>query len=238
MPPPPPPPAASSSAFAEAGANAAAAASAGRQHHVYLHGMDHFGRARAYRRGPSRLKWFLLGGLAAFVFLKHRRNQQLRYGEEDDWDPRRYFFACRRRVEDSTRPVASTPPVIQDTVHPASPPVDRMQRKEGEQREWHGRWQRHHSAEKSSAPVNNHSDTVSEIAPMTGSDGKSNIKPNANPTELLTFDNTSFDRQRTSATPTSRERMETEAMAFAEEKIDALVTMLEGLKAKLNAKKE
>jgi hypothetical protein len=54
MPPPAPPPQ-TSSAFAEAGANAAAAA--GRQHHVYLHGMDNFGRGRPFRRGPSRLKW-------------------------------------------------------------------------------------------------------------------------------------------------------------------------------------
>lgn len=57
MPPPPVPPA-GSNAFAEAGANAAA--SAGRQHHVYVHGMDHFGRGRHFRRGPSRLKWVSL----------------------------------------------------------------------------------------------------------------------------------------------------------------------------------
>ncbi|KAJ9097667.1 hypothetical protein QFC21_004704 [Naganishia friedmannii] len=221
--PPPTLPSSSSNAMAEAGANAAA-----RQHHVYLHSMDHFGRGRPFRRGPSRFKWFLLGGLAAFVLLKHRRNQQLRYGDEDECDPRRYFFACRRRVEDSIPVPASSPDARNEPTHTASV-NDRLNRGEMQGREWHSRWQRHQSDTPTIA-MNNHSDTISESTPKTESTGKSNVKANAEPAELLTFDNTSFDRQPARTEPTSRERMESEAMAFAEEKIDALVNLLEGLK--------
>jgi hypothetical protein len=58
--------------------------------------------------------------------------------------------------------------------------------------------------------MNNPSNAVSQPASKPKSSEKSNINGETEPVELLTFDNTSFDRHQVPINPTSRERMESE----------------------------
>lgn len=284
--PPPPPPATGPSMFAEAANNAAGGVA--RQHHVYLHGMERYGRGFGYRRGPSRLKWvsfrvicrpaqdrvlttkllvndeflqFFLGALAATVYLNHRR-QKLRYGEEDTCDPRRYFFACRQRRDDL--PTASGHPMPNDKATQHASGSDRSSLQDAEERDWrnrwHNRWRASEKVPTMSPAINvtgsgvssntSHAPAGAGNRPSGSVDSISNETKSSESASMLTYDNALLSGERPPKEPTQRDRMETEvsgcdrwfivrisddmclpqAIAFAEEKIDLLVSMLEGLK--------
>ncbi|GHJ88599.1 hypothetical protein NliqN6_5001 [Naganishia liquefaciens] len=214
---PPTPPPVGPAAFSEATANAAGTAA--RQHNVYVHGLDGFGYRRWPRRGPSRLKWFILGGLATFAYFKHRQ-QQSRFATAEDCDPRQYLWNCKRRREDLPSP--SDHAVEHRAAAQASPtqqdgPTEIPREREWQSR-WHKRWHAHDRAPKVEPPMNN--SAPADIP---------------NPADaLLTYDNAALRDPASGQAPTQRERMEAEAIAFAEEKIDSLMDLLEGLRSKLN----
>lgn len=148
------------------------------------------------------------------MFLNHRHRSQ-RYGDEDDCDPRRYFFNCKKRREDLPVPSSDLKPT-------RNAPTQRDTSLEMEQdrqwrTSWHNGWNAHGSSSKaspvtaeivdepSSVPVDKAS--VSKLSPRNKNTTQEHAQAKE---ELLTYDNATLGKQGPVEESTQRARMESE----------------------------